>query len=108
MIYDNMEDPVKRNVLEALSVFCDETGISFHRKHLTDQDFISFLFYLICEYATGETTKGFIEKAKQLKSQNNDRWTEGQKVAISNTYENIMRARQRKSFIKGEAQNEQH
>jgi len=106
MRYDNMEDPVKRSVLEALSVFCDETGISFSRKHLIDQDFISFLFYLICEYATGERTKGFIEKAKQLKSQNKDRWTEGQKVAIANTYENIMRARHKRSFLKGEAQNE--
>ncbi len=99
MRYDNMTDPERRNVLEALSVFCEETGLELSRKHLTDQDFISFLFYLICEYATGETTKSFIEKAKELKCQNKDRWTEGQKVAISNTYENIMSARERKSFL---------
>ena len=101
MKYDNMIDPERRNVLEALSVFCEETGLELSRRHLIDQDFISFLFYLICEYATGETTKRFIEKAKQLRSKNKDRWTEGQKVAISNTYENIMQARKRKSFISG-------
>jgi hypothetical protein len=101
MRYNNMTDPERRNVLEALSVFCEEKCLDFNIKHLNDHDFISFLFYLICEYATGETTKGFILKAKELKSQNKDRWTEGQKVAISNTYENIMSARARKSFLSG-------
>lgn len=97
--YDNSEySTLDRYVLSALKVWCESANIEFKVNNMENNDFIDFIFYLCCQYATGKTTKQFLDRALEIKVGNNNKWSNHQKICIRNTYSNIEKAMDRNRY----------
>lgn len=100
MKYNNNGEFNLKSISEALDIFCEETGRDRSEVSHTDTDFVDFILAVCMDLATGTSVLNFLRKAKELKSQNGNRYNPYQIECILKTYTNIVQARNYKRWNK--------